>query len=136
MTKQFLSVALHISHTETVYTFCRQKLYKMYTLMYTKCIEDVYHISTNFCKFKTFKTYTTLKELRRQLNFVYKMYTNFVKMRDTFSTQTFCIHFVHVISDLQKVLIIKIICTICTQNSCRIYMQIILCKMDIPFPIF
>ena len=40
------------------------------------------------------------------------------------------IHFVYISSDLQKVYIINILCTICIQNSYRMYVQIIVCRMD------
>ena len=43
------------THTEVVYTFCIQKLYKMHTTdvckMYTKCIQNVSHISTLYIHF-------------------------------------------------------------------------------------
>ena len=102
-----------VSHMETVYTFCKQKLYKMYT-------SDVYKIHTTFWQRFVYILYTKLKELF-QLNFVYKMVTKvcqnvgyilytdvlytlciqkFVEMWDAFCIQpfciyTFCIHFVY-----------------------------------------
>ena len=46
---------------KTVYTFCMQKLYKMYT----KCIQNVYmqnayHILTNFCIHFVYKIKRTM----------------------------------------------------------------------------
>ena len=90
MTKQFLSVALHISHTETVYTFCRQKLYKMYTLMYTKCIEDVYHISTNFCKYFLYNIKRTTTATEFCIQNVYKLCQNARYIFHTNILYTFC----------------------------------------------
>ena len=54
-------------------------------------------------------------------------------MWDTFCMQTFWIHFVYINSDLQKVYILKIMNTICIQNSYRMYIKIIACKMDLTF---
>ena len=71
--------------------------------------------------------FTKLNELW-QLNFVSKMYIKIVKMWDTF-----CIHFVYISSDLQKVYILKTMFTIWIQNSYRMYIQIIVCEMDPPF---
>ena len=45
----------------------------------------------------------------------------------------FFIHFVYISSDLQKVYIIKIMYTIYIQNSYRMYIQIIVFKMDPSF---
>ena len=44
------------------------------------------------------------------------MCTKFVEMWDTFCMQTFCIHFVYIISDLQKVYIVDIMYTICVHD--------------------
>ena len=53
------------------------------------------------------------------------MYTKclqkFVEMWDTFCIQKFCIHFVQINYDLQKVYIINIMYTVCMQNSYRMY---------------
>ena len=43
---------------------------------------------------------------------------------------TFCIYFAYINSDLQKVCKIIIMYIIFIQNSYRIYIQIIVCKMD------
>ena len=54
--------SLTYQFTEIMYTFCIQKLYKMYATdaykVYTKYIQNVLHILTNVC-----------------INFVYKSYT-------------------------------------------------------------
>ena len=74
--KYFLieNVLLLITHMETVYTFCIQKLHKRYTTdvynMYTKCIQNVYCIFINFCA----ATFCIQNKKNCQLNFVHKMY--------------------------------------------------------------
>ena len=45
----------------------------------------------------------------------------------------FYIHIVYINSDLQKVYMNKSMYTICIQNSYRMYIQIIVCKMDLTF---
>ena len=51
------------SHTEIVYTFCIQKLYKIYTTdvykMHTQCMQNVYHIPR---KTFVYNFYTKLKD--------------------------------------------------------------------------
>ena len=54
-------------------------------------------------------------------------------MWDTFCIQTFCIHFSYISSDLQKVYIINIMYKIGMQDSYRMYIQIIACRMDVLF---
>ena len=111
------------SHTETAYTFCIQKLYKMHTTgiykMYTECMQNVYHILTNFWIHFGNKIKRTMPA-----KFC------FVKMRDTFCIQTYCIHLVCINSDLQKMCIINIMYTICIQNSYIMYIEIIVCRMN------
>ena len=51
-------------------------------------------------------------------------------MWNTFCIQTFCMHFAYINSDLQKVYTMKILHTIYIQNSFRMYIQIIVYKMD------
>ena len=59
-------------HREIVYTFCIQKLCRMYTTdvykMYTKCIQNVSHILANFCIHFVAKLW--------QLNFLCKICAN------------------------------------------------------------
>ena len=94
--------------------------------MYTICIQNLYHISTNFC-----------------LNFVYKikrtMPANFYRQNVYKSLSKCGIHFVYkslskcginlvyiflcINSDLQKVCIINIMYTISIQNSYRMYTE-------------
>ena len=84
-----------------------------------------------------------------------KCIQKFVEMWDIFSIQIFCIHFVQILctkcmqkfvemwdtfckqlnfgyinSDLQKMHIIKIMYTICIENSYRMHIQIIVCRMN------
>ena len=96
--------------------------------MYTKCIQNVYHVSTNFCIHFVYNIKRTMVT-----NFVYKMYTkvcrNVEYILHTNILHIFCIHQF----DLQKVYIIKIMYTIWIQNLDRIYVQIIACKMDPTF---
>ena len=82
---------------------------------------------TTFWQTFVYSLYTKLKELW-QLILYTKCIQKFVEMWDTF-----CIQFVYINSDLQKVYIIKIMYTICIQNSYRMYIQIIVCKMDPTF---
>ena len=75
--------------------------------------------------------YTKLNELW-QINFAYKIYTKVCRNVEyilyTNILYTFC-------TNLQEVLIYttKIMYTICIQNSYRMYIQIIACKMDLTF---
>ena len=86
------------SHTEIVYKFCIQKLCKMYTTdvckMYTRCIQNVSHISTNF-----------------SIHFVYKIKRTMavkIRIQNVYKSLSKCgIHFVYINSDLQKVYILK-----------------------------
>ena len=93
-------------------------------LMYTKCIQNVYLISTSFCLHFVYKIKRTMptklciqnvyKSLsKHEIHFVYKHFV--------------AIHFVYINSDLQKVYIIPIMYTICIQNLYRMYIQIIVC---------
>ena len=117
------------SHMETVYTFCIQKLYKMYTTDVYKMY--IYHISTSFrihfvykikrtisAKFFKQNVYKSLSKC--EMHFVYK---HFVFILYTFcienvykSLSKYGIHFVYINSDLQKVYIINIMYTICIHN--------------------
>ena len=105
------------------YTFCIQKLYKMYTTdvykMYKKCIPHFdKHLYTFCILYKIKKTMAPKFCIQK-----------FVEMWDTF-----CIHFVYINSDLQKMYTIKIMYhTICIQNSYIIYTEIIVYKMDPTF---
>ena len=73
----------------------------MYTKYTQKCIS---HFDKNFC-----------------IRFVNKMlYTDIL----------YSLHFVYINSDLQKMYIIKLMDTICIQNSCRMFIQINVCKME------
>ena len=117
------------SHMETVYTFCIQKLYKMYTTdvykMYTTFqqafvyIHFVYKIKrTMSAKFCIQNAYKSLSKCG--MHFVYK---HFVFILYTFcieniykSLSKYGIHFVYINSDLQKVYIINIMHTICIHN--------------------
>ena len=83
---------------------------------------------TTFRQTFVYILYTKLKELW-QLNFVYKMYTK-VCRNVGYILYTNILYTKYISSDLQKVYIIKIMYTICIQNSYRIYIQIIVCKMD------
>ena len=76
-------------------------------------------------------------------HFVYILYTfcvqnvyKCVEIWNTFYIQTFYIHFVYINSDLLKAYMINIMYTIYMQNSYKIYMQIIVCRMDPLFRIF
>ena len=105
----------------------------MYTkCSYTECIQNIYHISTNICIPFVYK-------IKRNMpaKFCIQKYTKciqkFVEMWYTFCTQTFCTHFVYINSELQKVYLINIMHTICIQNSYRMYIQIIVCRMVLLF---
>ena len=105
----------------------------MYTkCSYTECIQNIYHISTNICIPFVYK-------IKRNMpaKFCIQKYTKciqkFVEMWYTFCTQTFCTHFVYINSELQKVYLINIMYTICIQNSYRMYIQIIVCRMVLLF---
>ena len=75
--------------------------------MYTKCIP---HIDKFFYTFSMQNRKNYARYART--NFVYKMW---VKMWGTFCIQTFCIHFVYLNSDLQKVYITNIYIQIHTE---------------------
>ena len=92
----------YISYTSILYVFCIQTFAEMWNILYT-------NILYTFC-----------------INFVYKKYR---KGGIRFAMQTSCMYFVYNNSDLQKVYIINIICTICIQNSYRMHIQIIVCRM-------
>ena len=105
----------------------------MYTkCSYTECIQNIYHISTDICIPFVYK-------IKRNMpaKFCIQKYTKciqkFVEMWYTFCTQTFCTHFVYINSELQKVYLINIMYTICIQNSYRMYIQIIVCRMVLLF---
>ena len=84
----------------------------MYTKYTQKCIP---HFDKNFCILFVNKIYTKFCR-----NVGYILYT------DIF----YSLHFVYINSDLQKMYIIKIMYTICIQNSCRMFIQINVCKME------
>ena len=99
---------------ETVYTVCIQKLYKMYTTdvykMYAKCIQNVYHISTNFCIHFVYKIKRTMatqfciqnvyKSLSKcEIHFVYKhfvyiLYTSILIYKKC-TSKKLCIQFAY-----------------------------------------
>ena len=81
--------------------------------MYTKCMQDVYHILTNFCIHFVYKIKRTMlakfciqsvyKKLSKcskhfvHIHFAYIWKQMFVEIQDTFCIQTFCIHFVYIL---------------------------------------
>ena len=94
--------------------------------MYTICIQNLYHISTNFCLNFVYKIKRTMpanfyrqnvyKSLSKcGINFVYKSLSKYgINLVYIF----LCIN-----SDLQKVCIINIMYTISIQNSYRMYTE-------------
>ena len=84
--------------------------------MYIKCIQNVYHISKNFCIHFLYKIRRTIAA-----KFCIKCIQKFVEMWDTFCIQTFYIYFVYISSDLQKVYIIKL----CMQFVYKIHTECI-----------
>ena len=74
---------------ETVYTFCIQKLCKMYTTDLYKM--DIYKMYTTFQQTFVYILFTKLKELW-QLIFYIKRLQKFLEMWDTF-----CIQFVYIL---------------------------------------
>ena len=138
-----------VSHTETAYTFYIQKLYKMYTtdackmyttfrqafvwILYTKSKElcqlnFIYKLYTKVCWSVGYILYTNILYtfcIQICQNVGYILYTDILY---TFCIQNvyknllkYGIHFVYINADLQKVYIINIMYTICTQNLSRIY---------------
>ena len=87
--------------------------------MFTKCIQDIYKMYPTFRKTFVYILHTKLKELW-QLKFVYRIYKKACRNVGYF-LDTFCIHFVHMNSDLGKVYIIRIMYTICIQNTYKMY---------------
>ena len=85
--------------------------------MYTKCIQNIYHISINFCIHFVNKIKRTVTA-----NFVCKMYTKVCQNVGYICIQTFCTHLVYISSDLQIAHNIKIVYTIFIQTSYRMYM--------------
>ena len=96
-------------HTKTVYIFCIQKLYKIYTTdvykMYTKCIQNVYHISTNFCIHFVYKIKRTMaakfciqnvyKSLPKcGIHFLYILYTSILIYKKC-TSKKLCIELVY-----------------------------------------
>ena len=111
--------------------FVYKKCTRCNQLMYTKNIQNLYKMYTTFQQTFAYILYTKLKE-QWQLNFVYKIYTKICRNVGYFLYTNilcpYCILFY-----IQKVHIIKIMSTVCIQNSCRICIQIIVCKMDPTF---
>ena len=135
----------------------------MYTKLvqdvYNWCIQNVYHISTNFCIHFVYKIKRTtpakfcMQNVYKSLlkcgiyyvykHFVYILYTfciqKCVKICDTFCKtfvkmwDTFCIYFVFINSDLLKARIINIIYKFYTKLIQNVYIQIIVCRMDALF---
>ena len=94
--------------------------------MYTRCIQNVSHILTNFC-----------------IHFVYKikriMAAKFCKQIVYKGLLKCGIHFVYIVyisSDLQKVYIIRTMCTICIQNSYKMYTNNCIQNVSLYFNIF
>ena len=110
----------HLNFVYKMYTkVCRNVVYILYTnILYKFCIQKFVDIWNTFCT-QTFCMY-----------FVYILYTKciqkFVEMWDTSCKQTFCMHFVYINSDLLKADIINIMYT-------KMYIQIIVCRMDLLF---
>ena len=77
-----------MAHTKIVYTFCIQKLSKIYIqLMYIKCIKNVFiHSSTNFCIYFVCKIKTMAAK-----NCIQNIYKILSKCRIHFFIETFCI---------------------------------------------
>ena len=96
--------------------------------MYAKWIEIVCKTYSTFGQTFIYILYIKLKE-QWQLNFIYKMFTD-ICWDVGYILYIFCIHFAYINSDLQKVCKIIIMYIIFIQNSYRIYIQIIVCKMD------
>ena len=122
------------THTETVYIFCIQKLYKIYTTDVHKIIQNVYKIKKptppKFCIQNVYKSLS-----KCGIHFVYKhfvqiLYTKVCRNMEyilyTNILYIFCIHFVYISSDLLKADIINIMYT-------KMYIQIIVCRMDLLF---
>ena len=107
----------------------------MYTIFRQTLVYIVYAKSKELCQLNfAYEMYINVCR-----NVVYILYTNilyisciqkFVKIWDTFCIQTFCIHFVCINSDVPQTYIINIMYTICIQNSYKMYLQIIVCRMD------
>ena len=97
-------------------------------LMYTKCIQHVFHISTNSCIHFTYIQKNYVKRTMAAILYT-KCIQKFVEMWDAFH-----IHFTYTL--YTSILIyksVKIMYTICIQNSYRICIQIIAYKMDLTF---
>ena len=77
---------------KTVYTFCMQKLYKMYTkCIQNVCMQNAYHILTNFCIHFVYK----IKRTMPAKFFIQNVYKSLLKCGIYFHTYilyTFCIH--------------------------------------------
>ena len=103
-------------------------------LMYIKCIQNVYKIKkTTPPKFCIQNVYKSLSKCG--IHFVYKhfvqiLYTKVCRNMEyilyTNILYIFCIHFVYISSDLLKADIINIMYT-------KMYIQIIVCRMDLLF---
>ena len=88
-------------------------MYRCIQLMYTKCMQNVYHILTNFCihfvykikrtmlaKFCIQNVYKKLSNCSKHfvyIHFAYIWKQMFVEIQDIFCIQTFCIHFVYIL---------------------------------------
>ena len=118
--------------------------------MYTKCIQNVNHLSISFCIHVVYKIKRTMptkfciqyvyKSLSKcgihfvYKHFVYSLYTfyiqNVYKNLSKYGIHFVYKHFVYINSVLQKVYSINIMYTVYIQNSYRMYIQIIVCRMD------
>ena len=113
-----------------VYKNCTRSI----QLMYIKCIQNVYKIKkTTPPKFCIQNVYKSLSKCG--IHFVYKhfvqiLYTKVCRNMEyilyTNILYIFCIHFVYISSDLLKADIINIMYT-------KMYIQIIVCRMDLLF---
>ena len=94
--------------------------------MYTICIQNLYHISTNFCLNFVYKTKRTMPANFYRQN-VYKSLSkcgiNFVYKSLSKCGINLVYIFLYINSDLQKVCIINIMYTISIQNSYRMYTE-------------
>ena len=89
------------------------------------CIQNVYHISTNFFIHLVCKIERTMPDMPELILYT-KCIQKFVKMWGTFCIQTFCIHFVYLFWSTKSVHHKHYIYT----NSYRMYEEIVVCRMD------
>ena len=123
MTGYIFLQTFNISHTETVYTFCIQKLYKMcIKLMYRICIPH-YHIFWR----QLYILYTKSKELQLPAEFcIQNIYKSLSKCGIHFGYK----HFVYLHFAVQLHFVYKMYTKVC-QNVGYIFIQISLLKCGI-----